>query len=260
MNYISLISDYGNASHYAASIKGSLYKSISHVQVIDISHTITPFDKLQAAFILKNTYKNFPNGSIHLICIDLNFQLYKQMIVVEHDNHFFITADNGIINLMFDELPKEVWVLNRDLVLKAGTFIENGLFTQVASILCHQKPMESIAQKGVIKNNSHAQAIEINDSVIRAKVVFIDGFYNVFVNISKEMFEYVRKNRAFKIYYYGKEYIDKIVNDYSEAKPGEDLALFNANNYLEIAMNRGQASQLLGIKIGHTIIIEFFDK
>ncbi|MES2655041.1 MAG: SAM-dependent chlorinase/fluorinase [Bacteroidota bacterium] len=260
MNYITLLSDYGNASHYAASIKGSLYKSISEVQVIDISHNIHTFDILQAAFVLKNTYQNFPAGTIHFICVDVNFHLYQQIIVAEHNGHYFLAADNGIVNLMFDEIPASVWVVKEELVSQAGSFIENGLFVQIAAHISSKKPLEAIAQKGAIRNNSHSQAIEISDNMIRAKVVFIDGFNNAFVNVSKPVFEHVRKGRKFKIYYHGKEYIDKIVSDYSQAKGGEDLALFNHNDYMEIAMNRGQASQLLGIKIGHNIIIEFSDK
>lgn len=260
MNYITLLSDYGNASHYAASIKGSLYKSIKDLQVVDISHNIHAFDILQAAFVLKNTYQNFPTGTIHFICVDVNFHLYQQIILVENKGHYFLAADNGIINLMFDETPAAVWVIKQELVLQAGSFIENGLFVQIAAHISGKKPLDEIAQKGAIRNNSHSQAIEISDSTIRAKVVFIDGFNNAFVNVSKPVFEHVRKGRKFKIYYHGKEYIDKIVSNYSEAKGGEDLALFNHNDYLEIAMNRGQASQLLGIKIGHTIIIEFSDK
>ncbi len=260
MNYITLLSDYGNASHYAASIKGSLYKSIRDLQVVDISHNIHAFDILQAAFVLKNTYQNFPAGTIHFICVDVNFHLYQQIILVEHKGHYFLAADNGIINLMFDETPVSVWVIKQELVLQAGSFIENGLFVQIAAHITGKKPLDVIAQKGAIHNNSHSQAIEISDNMIRAKVVFIDGFNNAFVNVSKPVFEHVRKGRKFKIYYHGKEYIDKIVSNYSEAKGGEDLALFNHNDYLEIAMNRGQASQLLGIRIGHTIIIEFSDK
>lgn len=260
MNYITLLSDYGNASHYAASIKGSLYKSIKDLQIVDISHNIHAFDILQAAFVLKNTYQNFPTGTIHFICVDVNFHLYQQIILVENKGHYFLAADNGIINLMFDETPAAVWVIKQELVLQAGSFIENGLFVQIATHISGKKPLDEIAQKGAIRNNSHSQAIEISDSTIRAKVVFIDGFNNAFVNVSKPVFEHVRKGRKFKIYYHGKEYIDKIVSNYSEAKGGEDLALFNHNDYMEIAMNRGQASQLLGIKIGHTIIIEFSDK
>ncbi|MBJ7429545.1 MAG: SAM-dependent chlorinase/fluorinase, partial [Bacteroidia bacterium] len=51
MKNITLTSDYGNASHYAAAVKGNLYKSIANIQVVDVSHNIDKFNKLQAAFV-----------------------------------------------------------------------------------------------------------------------------------------------------------------------------------------------------------------
>ena len=77
MNIITLTSDYGNNSHYIASIKGNLLKNINNIQIVDVSHGIQKFNKIEAAFVLSNSYKNFANASIHLICVDTNIFEYK---------------------------------------------------------------------------------------------------------------------------------------------------------------------------------------
>jgi S-adenosylmethionine hydrolase len=62
VNIITLTSDYGNNSHYIASIKGNLLKHIINIQIVDVSHGIQKFNKIEAAFVLGNSYKNFKNG------------------------------------------------------------------------------------------------------------------------------------------------------------------------------------------------------
>ena len=60
MQFISLTTDYGLNSGYVAQIKNQLNKSLSQPVIIDISHLIEPFNLLQAAYIVRTTYKNFP--------------------------------------------------------------------------------------------------------------------------------------------------------------------------------------------------------
>ena len=77
MNIITLTSDYGNNSHYIASIKGSLLNHITNIHIVDVTHGIQKFDKIESAFVLTNSYKNFTDGSIHLICVETNILEYK---------------------------------------------------------------------------------------------------------------------------------------------------------------------------------------
>ena len=72
MPFISLTTDYGLNSGYVAQIKNELNKSLSLPVIIDISHLIEPFNLLQAAYIVRTAYKNFPENSIHFIGVDFN--------------------------------------------------------------------------------------------------------------------------------------------------------------------------------------------
>ena len=58
-------------------------------------------------------------------------------------------------------------------------------------------------------------------------------------------------------------YIDVISETYNQVQNGERVAIFNENDYLEIAVNRGAttttggADRLFGVKLRDTIRIEF---
>ena len=70
MSVITLTSDYGIKDHYAGSIKGALFSELINPNIVDISHQISPFNIVEAAYIIENSYKNFPENSIHIIGVD----------------------------------------------------------------------------------------------------------------------------------------------------------------------------------------------
>lgn len=257
MKNITLISDYGNASHYAAALKGNLFKTVPNIRIIDISHTIEKFNKLQSAFILNAIYKNFEEGTIHLICVDTNLFMYEQIIIAKHQNQYFIALDNGILNLMFEGEPDEIWTLNSNLCNSNDSFIENEAFVLIAKHLTSNSPISLIATKGKLNYKLSHPNIEIHDQGIVAFVAFVDGFGNAILNVDKILFEKIRRGRLFKIYYARKEFFDKINKHYKEVEKGEEAILFNSSGYLEIATNEGNASQLLGLRVGSKIMIEF---
>jgi S-adenosylmethionine hydrolase len=88
----------------------------------------------------------------------------------------------------------------------------------------------------------------VESDLIEGQIVFIDSFENVIVNITQEQFEQERKNRKFRIVFKRDEIIDKISDSYADVPEGEKLALFNSAGYLEIAVNKGNAAGLFGLK------------
>lgn len=258
MKNITLISDYGNASHYAAAVKGNLYKSIANIQVVDVSHNIDKFNKLQAAFVLKGIYKNFANDTIHLICVDTNIFVYQSIVVFLFDDQYFVCLDNGILNLMFGSQQGDIWIVKNQFYDNNTLFIENNAFITVAHHLASGLPIEQIAEKGNLNNQLVHANVQVDKDEILASVVFIDGFGNAFINVDNTLFNSVCNGRKFKIHYARREFFERISKHYKEVKIGTEAILFNSEGYLEIATNEGNAAQLLGLRVGSKIIIEFY--
>ena len=68
MPIVTLTSDFGWNDYYVALIKGAILCENQDINIIDISHNINNYDIVQGAFILKNSYKSFPKGTIHIFC------------------------------------------------------------------------------------------------------------------------------------------------------------------------------------------------
>ena len=100
MSIITLITDFGYKDQFVAQMKGEIYSNYPESQVVDISHNISPFNIMEAAYILENSYKSFPENTIHIIDVDSEKNKEKKHIIVQLDNHYFITSDNGIMSIL----------------------------------------------------------------------------------------------------------------------------------------------------------------
>ncbi len=260
MSFITITSDYGDNSPYNAAVKGSIYTQMPSAQIVDISNTINPYDILQAAFLLKQIVWYYPLNSIHLICINTNYAANKQFIIAISDGQFFIGADNGIFSLLFEKRHAVFYIVKKQYIEENDLFPEKNLFTYLCIQLNKGIDINEFATLGDIKNIKQTLMPVIEESIIRGNIVFIDGYDNVITNIKKEIFESKLKGKnSFKIFFSRKLSINYISKNYSDVIGGNELALFNEEHNLEIAMNEGKAAQLLGLKIGSPIYIEFYD-
>jgi len=260
MPVITLISDWGPRDHYTGAVKGAILRHDPAIQVVDITHEISSFNILQASFVLRNSYKEFPEGTIHIIGVNTEESEEQPHIAVSHKGHFFIGADNGIFSLAFDEPPEKA--IEIDVLQDADffTFSTRDRFVKAACHIAAGKPMEELGFVRTQLTEKHHFKPVIESSLIIGKVIYIDGYENIFVNITREIFEKYRQRRSFEIQLRHAEYqISKICRSYSDVKEGEYVALFSSTGFLEIAINLGTAASLLGIEVDDLIRIEFTD-
>tara|TARA_R110000851_G_scaffold7920_9_gene30413 strand:+ start:5023 stop:5853 length:831 start_codon:yes stop_codon:yes gene_type:complete len=275
MAIITLTTDFGHKDHFVGAIKGTIYKELSDAKIVDISHSIAPFNIQECAYILKNSYKNFPDGSIHIVGVDSELTPENQHIAVLVDNHYFIMANNGVIGLIISEIvPEKVVEIQLPNSIDSS-FPEMDVFVKAASHIARGGKLEVIGKpfKDLKDLREFNPRISDDGKTISGSVIYIDNYGNVVTNIQQSTFKTIGKGRPFelharnkKIKEIHKKYSD-IINyslDKSQRKsPGELLALFNSSGYVEIAIYKsdlntvGGASTLLGLDYRDTVIINF---
>ena len=256
MGIITLTSDWGLKDHYAGSVRGTILKQMPGATIIDISHGIPPFNIKEAAFILKNAYPGFPDGTVHIIGINTEESDVYPHVAVSIHGQFFIGSDNGIFALIFDEDPDKIIELNIVQDSDLFTFSTRDRFVKAAVHLSTGKKLAELGDERKKLTEKILFKPVIEKDVIKGMVVYIDNYENVITNITREIFEKSRKGRKFHILIRGGE-ISKISDSYSEVPVGEILALFGTTGHLEIAMNNGTASSLLGLELDDPVRIEF---
>lgn len=260
MGIITLTTDLGHRDFYQAALKGSIISLLPDVRLVDISHEIPSFNIQNAAFILQNAYHYFPKSTVHLIGIDTVFQEGSRYVAMKHNGHYFVGADNGIFSIILGEekaeelieieLMQDLRFLHfplADVLVKAACHIASGTpILEIGSII--DAPLQKVTLSPIIEPN-----------LIKGHVSYIDSFGNVISNISKDLFNKVQNGRNFILHFKRNETIEKMSWHYNEVSEGEKLCLFGISNYLEIAINKGNASKLLGLYQDEMIMIEFKD-
>lgn len=275
MPIITLTTDFGLKDHFTGAIKGAIYNELKDAKVVDISHSISPFNITETAYILKNAYKSFPEGSIHIIGVDTELHQENKHIALKLDNHYFICADNGVISLIISEIkPEKIFEITIHKNIKSN-FPVMETFVKVACHLARGGQLEIVGKEiENCKKMVEVQPVISSDlKSIIGSVIYIDNYGNVITNISKKLFFEIGKGRNFEIIA-NRYSFNKILEKYSDIvdfsapaelrqKDGTRLVLFNSGNYLEIAMYRsnletvGGASNLLGLKYRDRITINF---
>jgi S-adenosylmethionine hydrolase len=259
MSIITLTTDWNANDFYVGAIKGKILSQCPHAIIIDISHRIQPFNITQAAFVIRNTYQNFPDGSIHIICVNTEGGQDKPFLAIKYKKHFFIGTDNGIFGLIIETEPEKI--ISIKTAEKITSFTAFSLFSVTACKLANDVKIESLGKQVKSFNKRIPIRAAIEESVINGSVIYIDSYKNAITNVTRELFERVGKNRPFEIYVRSNHYkINKINTFYYETSPGEILAIFNSVGLLEIAMNMGNVADLLDLSVNSSIRIKFLDK
>jgi len=259
MAVVTIISDWNKNDYYLAAVKGRILSSCPETTLVDITHQVSPFNSAQAAFILRNCFRSYPEGTIHLICVNAESSSEKPHVLIRASKHFFIGCDNGIFGLLLDEDPEEVIILKKDAE-HPDSFSELYVFADCACHIMHKKKLQELGTPARTVSKQIPMLPTIDDSTINGSVVYIDSFRNAITNINRELFDQIRKGRPFDIFVQSNYYkISRINKKYSDSSTGEMLALFNSLGLLEIAINSGNAADLLNLSVNSVLRIKFYD-
>ncbi len=275
MAIITLTTDFGHKDHFVAAIKGAILKEVQTAIIVDISHGVSPFNIQECAYLLKNVYRSFPKGTIHIIGIDAEWSPENEHIVVMVDGHYFISADNGVVSLIAKGIqPQKLTEINLPLG-EPTSFPVLEIFVKVAAHLARGGTLEVVSKPfGKLKEiRDFEPRITNQGKTIIGNIIYIDNYGNVVTNIEKVLFEAYRNGRDFEIIARTEKvktihhsYNDIINYDLDKTQrrgPGDLLALFNSSGYIELAIYKsdlnsvGGASTLVGLSYRDVITINF---
>ena len=278
MAIITLTSDFGTKDYFVSSVKGAILKELADVTIVDISHFVNPYDLSEAAYIIRNSYEEFPEGTIHIIGVNALSTPLQKPICALINGHYFICADNGILSLICQKNePEEIYEITAYPEGIDSLFPMKNCFVPVACHLARGGVPALLGNKRTeMKQLNELKPIYRDDKFIVGNVIYIDHFGNVVTNITREFFEEIAADRKYKILLRQKDFsitdiniiydhYNEVVQDFSKEVQafGRTLCLFNAAEFLEVTLYKsnpvvsGGANQLMGLKKGDTITIEF---
>ncbi|MFM7387519.1 MAG: S-adenosyl-l-methionine hydroxide adenosyltransferase family protein [Bacteroidota bacterium] len=281
MQIITLTSDLGLKDYFVASVKARLLREIPSAHCIDISHQIKPFDSIEAAFQLRSCFDHFPKGTLHLVGVDCEPYLpYKLQpgqpenaliypCIMEFQDQYIVCSDNGFIGAFLGtDVPKALYRYRQiEEYPEQWNFMLKNCFIGLAKKIIEKKPIQDFCESVTKFKRAFTPIPQIEHNLIIGNVIHIDSFGNIITNIFKSDFERFGPDVPFTISYQKRnDDIDTISKAYNDVAMGDRVAIFNEEQRLEIAINRGAnagsggADRLFGIRLGESVRVTFFPR
>lgn len=275
MSIITLTTDFGHKDYFVSATKAALLQEAPDATIVDISHEISPFNHTEAAYILKNAYRNFPKGSIHIIGVDSEFSPENEHMIIAFDDHYFVGANNGIFSLIVEDqkIDKIVEINIHNTIISSFPVLD--VFVKVAAHIARGGTMDVVGKetKSILELVGVRPVINDIGNQIIGSVIYIDNFGNVVTNIKKNEFLELQKMRPFTIYAQSVKF-NIIYNSYVEAinykipkdqrnDEGKLIALWNSAHHLELSIYKsnpskvGSANSLFGLDFRTPVTIKF---
>jgi len=248
MRCITLLTDFGLKDAAAAVAKHVVLQHNPEAEVLEISHCASGKILTQAAYLLQ-AYHHFGAGTCHLLYVGVFYTRRPVLVLCVHEGHYFLAPDNGILQLALGERAEQGW--------KCMEFSETDTFAdwqlrcaQLAAALASQTPEMLGLEPYTFSDRMQRKwpVPVIMGNVADCQVLHIDHHGNVVINMTQTHFEELRQNRNFRINLNNAGRIATVSRHYGEVPDSEVLCRFNSLGYLEIALNGGSASELLGFK------------
>lgn len=254
---ITLTTDFGTQDHYVSVMKAVMLDIIPDVRFIDISHEIPPQDVMAGAWVVRNSAPYFPPGTVHLVVVDPGVGTDRTPVAIKIKDQFFVGPDNGIFSLIGEEFGYEAVKLEKEKFWRedySNTFHGRDIFAPVSAHLANGVSLSELGNP-LEKLVTYRWAIPISDKDgIQGWIVHIDRFGNLVSNIPSTLIKETIGDSRLKIYV-GNTILDEIVSTFAAVPDGEPAAYIGSSDKLEIAINKGNAKQMLGVEKGAQVSI-----
>ena len=103
--FITLTTDFGNGSPYVAAMKGVILSINPHATIVDITHGIAAHNVRQAALVVADATRWFPDQTIHVAVVDPGVGTQRGLIYLRSGTQQYLAPDNGLLSRLALDAP-----------------------------------------------------------------------------------------------------------------------------------------------------------
>ena len=239
---IVLLTDFGQ-SEYVGVMKGVIYRINAQAKVVDLCHDISPQGVIEASWVLKNSYKYFPEGAVFCCVVDPGVGSERKALAVRTTDYYFVAPDNG---LLWETVKEQEIVETRVIPIPADasrTFHGRDIFAKAAATIDLGR-FDTLGPK-----TESVERLEFHRNGRVGIVVRIDRFGNVVTNMPAE-------NKEIYSVKVGEQHWEMGCYRTYRAAPDYELFLVEGScRTLEISLKNGSANERLKLATGERIEI-----
>lgn len=256
---ITLTTDFGSNDHLVGSMKGVILNVNPAARIVDINHNVVPFDILDGALSIANSYRYFPPRTIHIVIVDPGVGTERRPILVSGEKHFFVAPDNGVLSMIYERescTVRHITAGHYFLNPVSPTFHGRDIFSPVAAWLSKAWQTEAFGE--VVTDNVRFTMPKAKPTgqAVKGVVLRVDAFGNLMTNLTAEDVPAMAlASGTIKLSVNGKE-VRKFGQTFASGNPGEPMAVLGSAGFVEIAVNRGNAARTLGANRGAEVTLD----
>ena len=248
---LTLLSDFGLSDVYVGVMKGVIAQINPTLSVVDLTHQIPRQNIAAGRFCLMSAYGYFPDGTVHVAVVDPGVGGKRRAIALQLAKGFLVGPDNGLFSGILSQSPAitAVELTNPDywrVATPSTTFHGRDIFAPVGAHIAGGVPLKQLGREidpATLVELAIGEYIQ-TDSGVTGCIQYCDRFGNLVTNIPGSLVQ--NKTWAVKIG-------DKTIlghQTYSDIPIGNLVALIGSHDWLEIAVNGGNAQMNLQIDVG----------
>lgn len=238
---IAIFTDYGAAGPYVGQVKARLLEDAPGTDLVDLMADAPSRDPRHAAYLLASYVDYFPAGTVFLCVVDPGVGGPRHALAVRAQNCWFVGPDNGLFEIVARRSAKraEWWEVTWRPEDMSATFHGRDLFAPVAARIARGE-----MPPGQKRAGSSEFGWDWPDDL--DEVVYIDTFGNATTGRRAATISpgAILETAGEQI---------KMATTFSDVSEGGVFWYENANGLAEIAVNRGNAAEVLGLNIGSGI-------
>jgi S-adenosyl-L-methionine hydrolase (adenosine-forming) len=262
--FITFLTDFGLRDDFVGTCHGVMKRIAPDVQIIDITHGISPQGVLQGALTLANTLPFMPVG-VHLAVVDPGVGGARRALALrDGEGRVHVGPDNGLLIPAAEKLggiAEAHELTNPEYALESvsRTFHGRDLFSPAAA---HLALGVSLAELGPPLDPDALARLdvpqpEIGTTRINCTVLSVDRFGNMQLNLERSHLDEagVVPGTRVELQVGAERYFAVAARTFADARPGDIILYEDAYRNLSIAISGGNAAAMFGTSEGQNIRI-----
>ena len=262
--FITFLTDFGLRDDFVGTCHGVMKRIAPDVDVLDITHGIEPQQVMQGALVLANTLPYMPPG-VHLAVVDPGVGGQRRPLALrDREGRLYVGPDNGLLVPAAEagggiaaahELANPRYALER----VSRTFHGRDLFAPAAAHLSLGLPIEELGPP--IDPDALAR-LDVPEPTVRATrahatVLYVDRFGNVQLNLTRDHLDSLRvvPGAKLELEVMRERYYAVFARTFDDARAGDLILYEDSYRNIAIAINRGNAADMLHARPGYEIRI-----
>jgi S-adenosyl-L-methionine hydrolase (adenosine-forming) len=262
--FVTFLSDFGLKDDFVGTCHGVIKTIAPDVQIIDVTHGISPQNVLQGALVLANTTPYMPMG-VHLAVVDPGVGSARRPLALRSgDGRLLVGPDNGLLVPAAERLggiaaAHELANAKYALDNVSRTFHGRDLFSPAAAHLAAGVPLDELGPPLAVDALARLDLPEpeVGENRIRATVLYIDRFGNVQLNLTREHLQRaeVLPGTVLEVELSLDRYYAIAARTFADARKGDVILYEDSYRNIALAISGGNAAELFGAAPGQEVRI-----